>query len=258
MPQRISRTFLLLHALQLVVVALFFVAIAWSTFTPSSQPIDAGVHHKRSSLSERAPDGSYDPETTRCPANGPTIRNATVLNPDESNYISARMAQGSQPLLNFLTAANVTGDFKKYFNNATLQPNTAVAFSGGGYRAMLNGAGFFATLDNRTSDSVFSGVLQGMNYIAGLSGGSWLVGASSIPGQANVGGFATVDEMQANVWDLTKNLFVPGSDLDVLEYLVDIRDQVRQKSDSKYKTSLTGNFHILIPSCNVWGCDSHD
>ena len=60
----------------------------------------------------------------------------------------------------------------------TANPTIGLAFSGGGYRAMLAGAGELLALDSRaTNPSVLSGILQSSNYIAGLSGGSWLVGS---------------------------------------------------------------------------------
>ncbi|KAJ4136632.1 Lysophospholipase 1 [Fusarium falciforme] len=56
-------------------------------------------------------------------------------------------------------------------------PKIAVACSGGGYRAMLSGAGMLAAMDNRTdgaNEHGLGGLLQGATYLAGLSGGNWL------------------------------------------------------------------------------------
>ena len=65
--------------------------------------------------------------------------------------------------------------------NVTALPNIAIAFSGGGYRAMLNGAGALQAFDSREADSTtpghLGGLLQASTYVAGLSGGSWLVGS---------------------------------------------------------------------------------
>lgn len=80
----------------------------------------------------------------------------------------------------------ITGfDVGKYMdnngNNATALPTVAIAFSGGGYRAMTNGAGALAAMDSRTTNSSnaggIGGLLQASTYIAGLSGGGWLVGS---------------------------------------------------------------------------------
>ena len=80
-----------------------------------------------------------------------------------------------------ISGFNVDNYFSKHSSNADDLPNIALAFSGGGYRAMLNGAGALAAFDNRTAQSTSSGhiggLLQASTYIAGLSGGSWLVGS---------------------------------------------------------------------------------
>ena len=56
-----------------------------------------------------------------------------------------------------------------------------IAVSGGGYRALMNGAGALAAFDNRTTGAVgpgqLGGILQASTYLSGLSGGSWLVGS---------------------------------------------------------------------------------
>lgn len=66
-------------------------------------------------------------------------------------------------------------------NNATALPNIGIAISGGGYRAMLNGAGALAGWDNRTVNSTgaghLGGLLQSATYLSALSGGGWLVGS---------------------------------------------------------------------------------
>lgn len=77
----------------------------------------------------------------------------------------------------FDAAAYITSNAK----NTTALPNVAIAFSGGGYRALLNGAGALQAFDNRETNSTTSGhlggLLQASTYVAGLSGGSWLVGS---------------------------------------------------------------------------------
>lgn len=76
-------------------------------------------------------------------------------------------------------------DAKQYFDthkrNYSALPNVAIAFSGGGYRAMLNGAGVLAAFDSRTSNSTnaghLGGLLQSSTYVSALSGRSWLIGS---------------------------------------------------------------------------------
>ena len=78
------------------------------------------------------------------------------------------------------------GDFslEQYFSihsrNTSALPNVAIAFSGGGYRACLSGAGAIQAFDSREGNLTvghLGGLLQSATYIAGLSGGSWLLGS---------------------------------------------------------------------------------
>ena len=52
-----------------------------------------------------------------------------------------------------------------------------ISVSGGGYRSMLSGAGVLSAMDIRTpnSENHLGGILQSSTYIAGNSGGLWLV-----------------------------------------------------------------------------------
>lgn len=86
-----------------------------------------------------------------------------------------------------LSRANISGiDTGRYIDNLTNNgdaglPRVAIAISGGGYRALMNGAGALAAFDNRSSNATaaghLGGLLQSATYLSGLSGGSWLVGS---------------------------------------------------------------------------------
>lgn len=86
-----------------------------------------------------------------------------------------------------LSRINITGiDTGRYIDNLTSNggtglPRVAIAISGGGYRALMNGAGALAAFDNRSTDATqtghLGGLLQSATYLSGLSGGSWLVGS---------------------------------------------------------------------------------
>ena len=87
--------------------------------------------------------GSYAPINVTCPAN--LIRSGeTGLSPDEAAYISQRKTKATQSLQTWLAGANLE-DFNvsALFANESHVPTLGIAFSGGGYRAMLNGAGVF-------------------------------------------------------------------------------------------------------------------
>lgn len=72
----------------------------------------------------------------------------------------------------------VTSTLGNGSNNGMGLPNLGIATSGGGYRAALFGAGVLNSLDGRNASSKgvgTGGLLQAATYLAGLSGGSWLV-----------------------------------------------------------------------------------
>jgi len=133
----------------------------------------------------QAPNG-YAPAAVNCPSTRPSIRTANGLSQNETSWLRSRRPKTVDPMREFLTRLNIEGfDAGQYIDNnsqnTTNLPNIGIAFSGGGYRAMLNGAGALAAFDSRTPNSTgagkLGGLLQAATYIAGLSGGSWLVGS---------------------------------------------------------------------------------
>jgi hypothetical protein len=86
---------------------------------------------------------SYAPINVPCPAN--LIRSGDVgLSPSELAYISQRKSKAAQNLHSWLEGLNLTNfNASDFLSNTSNVPTMALAFSGGGYRAMLNGAGVF-------------------------------------------------------------------------------------------------------------------
>lgn len=151
-----------------------------------------------------------------------------------------------------LSRANISGFdaaayIEKHRDNATALPNIGIAISGGGYRALMIGAGFLAAADSRTVNATgkggIGGLLQSATYLSGLSGGSWLV--SSI--YAN--NFSSVTTLQAgspgsSVWQFGNSIFQgPKEDgisiLNTAEYYKNIIDQVDSKRKAGYDVSIT-------------------
>jgi lysophospholipase len=108
------------------------------------------------------------------------------LSTEETSWLELRDNSTFPVLEEFLTRANIGGiDIEAYLNgivsNGTTLPRIGIAISGGGYRAMINGAGAIAAFDNRTTGSTgkgqLGGILQATTYLSGLSGGSWVVGS---------------------------------------------------------------------------------
>lgn len=95
-------------------------------------------------------------------------------------------------------------DFNTSFLDEVPPVVMGTAFSGGGYRSMLTGAGAVAAMDSRVNGSLdlgaLGGLFQAMSYLVGLSSGSWLL--TSLFLNENV----TVPDLQGapNLWSLDK------------------------------------------------------
>ncbi|KAL1836282.1 hypothetical protein VTJ49DRAFT_5343 [Mycothermus thermophilus] len=196
-----------------------------------------------------APDG-YAPQQVECPDDKPTIRRADGLSQREAEWLAQRRPLTVEPMIEFLKRANIDGfDAEEYINRVapdlTDLPNIAIAVSGGGYRALMNGAGFIKAADSRTPGSTdnggIGGLLQAATYLSGLSGGGWLV--SSI--YAN--NFTTIGALQAgnedsSIWRFDNSILV-GPDLpgwfDTGRYWRQVANQVDSKKDAGFQTSLT-------------------
>ncbi|KAH7327419.1 lysophospholipase catalytic domain-containing protein [Rhexocercosporidium sp. MPI-PUGE-AT-0058] len=199
-----------------------------------------------------SPSGGYAPAVVDCPSERPTIRSAATLSPSEVSWLELRRNNTVDPMISWLTRMNITDfDASSYINrirnNATALPNIGMAVSGGGYRALMNGAGFIAAADNRTSNSTnkgqIGGLLQATTYLAGLSGGGWLVGSMY------TNNFSSVQDLRdrskdSNVWKFDNSIFKgPDGDgiqlLSTADYYSTIRDEVETKSKAGYNTSIT-------------------
>ena len=131
-----------------------------------------------------APNG-YTPTHVDCPTLRPSVRPAHSLSPEEIAWLEKRRNNTIAPMREFLNRLNITNfDASSYIQshskNASALPNIGIAASGGGWRALLNGAGAIEAFDSRTPHATeaghLGGLLQSSTYIAGLSGGCWLVG----------------------------------------------------------------------------------
>ncbi|KAK7687579.1 hypothetical protein QCA50_009467 [Cerrena zonata] len=154
-----------------------------------------------------SPTGSYAPGKVQCPSNHDLLREGDSISSEEKDWVKARHEKTDKALIEYLDSSNLTDfDAKKFIRNATRSPNIALAFSGGGYRAMLSGAGQFAALDNRTvgvdETNGLGGIFQSSTYLAGLLGGGWLVGSLAMQD------FPSVDEIVLenpnDLWNLTE------------------------------------------------------
>ncbi|KAI4731324.1 hypothetical protein E4T49_00844 [Aureobasidium sp. EXF-10728] len=202
-----------------------------------------------------APNG-YVPTAVDCPSDRPTIREAKTISNNETEWLYVRRNNTVSAMRNLLGRMNITGlDTNSYIdsaaNNVSALPNIAIAGSGGGYRALMNYAGAVAAFDNRTSNSTgagqLGGLLQSSTYLAGLSGGSWLVGSLFMNNFSSVENILTQDTADSNsggTWQFGNSILEgPASShlqiLSTADYLKDIYDTVQDKNDAGYETTIT-------------------
>lgn len=159
------------------------------------------------------------------------VRPADGLSPNEKKYIAHRKERAGKALAKWLKHVD------DRFPDCKM-PTIAMASSGGGYRAMLLGAGVVQALDARDSNSSLKGLYQALSYHAGLSGGAWLL--SSIHGN----GHKPVSELKVELWDkyLPKNSLYPLNTDSAPEYPA-IKVDVQAKAASGFAPTVT----------DVWG-----
>jgi lysophospholipase len=124
-------------------------------------------------------------------------------------------------------------------------PNFAISISGGGYRAATFGAGVLNALDGQNASSVSigtGGLLQAATYIAGLSGGSWLVGSlaqANYPTMQNLI-FGSQDPSAYAGWLTQFDVFTPSTNVTSdLEYLESLVGEISGKYAAGFRVSLT-------------------
>ncbi|EIW66264.1 hypothetical protein TREMEDRAFT_45759 [Tremella mesenterica DSM 1558] len=182
----------------------------------------------------------YAPYRVSCPDNFQWIRPADGIGSGEAAFLQQRK-QVTQPAINsMLSKVNLTSPPRL--------PILGVALSGGGYRAMQVGSGMVQALMANYPESATSGLggwLDGMAYMAGLSGGSWATGSFMING----GRLPT--DLVNDVWNLASDLVVPSDDK--LTFYYDLVSEVNAKQGTGFQTQITdlwalalGN-HLLPP-----------
>ncbi|CAB4254187.1 similar to Saccharomyces cerevisiae YOL011W PLB3 Phospholipase B (lysophospholipase) involved in phospholipid metabolism [Maudiozyma barnettii] len=138
---------------------------------------------------------NYAPKRIKCPhdSNQSLLREANSISFEESQWLRKRKEVTVPALKEFLLRATENFEDNSFvdllFQNDNDDndnddnvnvPKIGIAISGGGYRSMLTGAGVLAAMDDRTINSTINGLgglLQSTSYIAGVSGGNWLVGS---------------------------------------------------------------------------------
>lgn len=185
----------------------------------------------------------YAPSTTTCPdLSSSLIRDGnTALGPGEAAYIAGRKAKAEDALSAWLEAqAPGLGSSNR---NSSSMPTLALSVSGGGWRALLTGAGAMRAMDARETDAPAStaGLLQALTYHIGVSGGAWLVGSWA---GAN---FPTVTELGEDLW---LSAFDHGLELPrgwkFLEAYADIAGDLVGKSEAGFPVNLVDAWSRLL------------
>ncbi|KAF3074473.1 Lysophospholipase 1 [Trichoderma lentiforme] len=195
-----------------------------------------------------APDG-YTPAVVSCPAHRPTIRAATGLSTNETDWLPLRTNNTVQAMKDVLSRANISGlDTGRYIDNLTNAgtglPRVAIAISGGGYRALMNGAGALAAFDNRSTNATetghLGGLLQSATYLSGLSGGSWLVGSLYVQNFTSVESIiSATDGFLSTIWQFDHSILNGPDGLSITRYYRQLFDDVDGKRDAGFNTTIT-------------------
>ncbi|SCU79434.1 LANO_0A06238g1_1 [Lachancea nothofagi CBS 11611] len=198
-----------------------------------------------------SPTNGYAPGNVSCDDNINLVREATGLSANETAWLEKRDAYTKDSLKDFLdraTANFTNSSFVDSLWNTGKIPKLGVGCSGGGYRAMLSGAGMLSALDNRTdgaNEHGLGGVLQAATYLAGLSGGNWLVGSLAWNNWTSVQQVIDNRGQDDELWDISNSLLNPGG-INILSSASrwdQISDAVEAKQDAGFNASLT----------DVWG-----
>lgn len=206
-----------------------------------------------------SPSGGYAPAEVPCP-NATLVRKADSLSKGETEWLESKREVANQHLEAFLNQAGLT-DFNvsEFMANTTKNITIGVAFSGGGYRAMLSGAGQLSALDNRTtnaSEAGLGGILQAATYLTGLSGGNWLVGSVVLNNWTSIQDI--VDKRE--IWDIERSIVDYGgwNPVKAYDYYSDLYDDVLAKQDAGFEVSITDTWgralsHQFFPESVSYG-----
>ncbi|KAH6838400.1 lysophospholipase catalytic domain-containing protein [Chaetomium sp. MPI-CAGE-AT-0009] len=198
-----------------------------------------------------APNG-YAPIEIACPAQRPVVRSADALSSNESTWLGQRVGAIHSALIPLLERADIGDiDVRAYLQDITdhsgTLPRIGIAVSGGGYRALMNGAGALAAFDDRTSGSTetgrLGGILQASTYVSGLSGGSWLVGSLYMANFTTVESIVGATEgFLSQLWQFDETIIEGPATLSARDYYQQLQDAVDAKANAGYHITITDSW----------------
>ncbi|CAG8948236.1 unnamed protein product [Penicillium salamii] len=196
-----------------------------------------------------SPNG-YAPVEVECPSDRPSVRSAAKLSSNEQDWLKLRQKTTQKAMKDFFAHVQIDEfDAAAYLDkvvDSSEQPNIGIAVSGGGYRALMNGAGALKAFDSRTNNSTASGqlggLLQSATYLAGLSGGGWLLGS------LYMNNFTTVSSLQTDTlgtpWQFANSILEGPDDggallTSAIRYYEQISAAVTAKENAEFPITFT-------------------
>ena len=175
----------------------------------SSSRQKSGAFFRRAVAPSTALSGDYElSKNQSCPTTlvRQPSNTSSILSNGERDWVASRHANAVSQWLSYLSSSTLNFqssgfDLTSFLSNTSNLP-VAIAASGGGYCSMLHSAALLNAFDARNATLLAQGtggILQLVTYIAGLSGGSWLVGSLA------VNDFPTIFVLR-NVWNLKQDL----------------------------------------------------
>ncbi|KAI9762580.1 MAG: Lysophospholipase 1 [Geoglossum simile] len=212
----------------------------YGTEAPLS-PFEVGAALVGKRALPNAPSG-YTPRGGDCLSDRPTIRSAKYLSPNETSWLELRRNNTFDPMRSLLKRLNITGfNISNLAQNGSELPNIAIAFSGGGWRALMNGAGALQAFDSRTGNSTsvgqLGGLLEATTYLVGLSGGSWLVGSVAVTNFSSVS--SILNGTSGPLWEFSNSILKGPEQIDTTEYYNEIYSNITGKNDAGFNISIT-------------------
>ncbi|KPM45192.1 Lysophospholipase 1 [Neonectria ditissima] len=224
---------------------------------------DGGLGDRESQLQERAsespPDGYGPNRFPGCPVYGGTVREAKALSPKETEWLQLRQNKTIPALKAVLARADLERlDTDAYIDKIVSKggavPRIAIALSGGGYRALMNGAGALAAFDDRTKNAVkkgqLGGLLQATTYLSGLSGGAWLLASLYAQNFTSVESIISPSSGPlSKLWRFDGSIVDGPQGLSAARYYYEIHQDVKDKYEAKDKHDISFNTTIA----DYWG-----
>jgi len=182
--------------------------------------------------------------------NGPSYRlrrsSSRAIPPLEAAYMRERRAVEDVEFHSYAVRNGIRQESATGRNECTeTAPRLGVAISGGSLRSYLNAAGILSAMDKRmpgAEEAGTGGLLQSLSYIAGESGGAWLLGSWFAQG------LPTFQDMLRNI-HLNESIVFPGGQSNVPFFGKVITETLRattQKRLNGFNVSLADVYSGLI------------